>query len=148
MTLQTFAVALTGYVLGWKYGLASTAIYTLLGAIGLPVFAGFSGGVGVIAGATGGFIWGFLFMAALCGYGYSKKRILLGVYSLVGLIICHLLGVIQFMFLMQMSFAESFLLVSMPYLLKDVISVVAAYVVAKAIRAGLLAAGFSTVSRV
>lgn len=148
VTLQTFAVALTGYVLGWKYGLASTAIYTLLGAIGLPVFAGFSGGVGVIAGATGGFIWGFLFMAALCGYGYSKKRILLGVYSLVGLIICHLLGVIQFMFLMQMSFAESFLLVSMPYLLKDVISVVAAYVVAKAIRAGLLAAGFSTVSRV
>ena len=86
-------------------------------------------------------------MAALCGYGYSKKRISLGVCSLAGLIICHLLGVIQFMFLMQMSFAKSFLLVSLPYLLKDVISVVAAYVVAKAIRAGLLAAGFSTASR-
>ena len=40
VTLQTFAVALTGYVLGWQYGLASTAIYILLGAIGLPVFAG------------------------------------------------------------------------------------------------------------
>ena len=43
VTMQTFAMALAGYILGWRYGLASTVVYILLGAVGVPVFAGFSG---------------------------------------------------------------------------------------------------------
>ena len=61
-TLQTAAVALSGYVLGEKYGTISTILYVLLGTIGVPVFAGMSAGPGVLFGATGGYIFGFIFM--------------------------------------------------------------------------------------
>ena len=52
VTLQTFAVALAGYFLGWKGGAVSALVYGLLGAIGVPVFAGWSGGFSVIVGYT------------------------------------------------------------------------------------------------
>lgn len=133
ITLQTFAVALCGYALGTKLGTLSVAVYLLLGAIGLPVFAGFMGGIGVFFGVTGGFLWGFLVMAALCGTG----RILWG---LPGLVICHLLGILQFMLVSGSGFGESALIVSVPFLLKDAASVVAAYFAARAVQRGLVAA--------
>ena len=69
VTLQTFAVALTAVVLGARLGSLSTLIYILLGAAGAPVFTGFYGGLGAIVGKTGGFIWGFLFLAFFTGAG-------------------------------------------------------------------------------
>ena len=72
VTLQTLAVALCGYVLGSKKGAVSLLVYALLGAVGAPVFANFKGGLGAIAGPTGGFIWGFIFMAFLCGLGIES----------------------------------------------------------------------------
>lgn len=74
MTLQTFAVALAGAVLGWKLGALSALVYLLLGAAGVPVFSGMSGGLGVLLGKTGGFIFGFIFMALLCGLGAAQKN--------------------------------------------------------------------------
>lgn len=62
-TMQTFAVFVTVGVLGGKRGTYSVLLYLLLGAAGLPVFAGFTGGVGHLFGATGGYIIGFLFSA-------------------------------------------------------------------------------------
>ena len=59
-TLQTFAVFLAVGVLGGKRGTLAVLIYILLGCVGLPVFAGFSGGIGVVLGSTGGYIVGFL----------------------------------------------------------------------------------------
>lgn len=143
LTMQTFAVALIGYVLGWKYGIVSVAVWILMGAVGVPVFSQFNGGPGVLAGATGGFIWGFIIMAALCGSAYRKKTAVSVVYSLLGLAACHLIGVVQFSAVMKTGMAGSFLLVSLPYLIKDVLSLAAAFAVAKAIRAGLNAAGIS-----
>ncbi|MEG1426953.1 MAG: biotin transporter BioY, partial [Oscillospiraceae bacterium] len=81
ITLQTFAVALCGYLLGRKYGVASVLVYMAIGAIGLPVFSGFHGGVGALVGLTGGFIWGFLPMAFLCGLAVKKKNKVLPVIS-------------------------------------------------------------------
>ena len=60
VTLQTFGIALVLLMLGGKRGTASIGIYLLLGAAGLPVFSGFRGGFGALAGVTGGFLWGFL----------------------------------------------------------------------------------------
>ena len=54
VTLQTFAMAFCGYVLGWKLGGASSALYLILGAIGVPVYAGMSGGFGALLGPAGG----------------------------------------------------------------------------------------------
>lgn len=64
-TLQTFAVFLAVGVLGGKRGSLAVLIYILLGAVGIPVFAGFSGGIGQLLGNTGGYIIGFLFSALL-----------------------------------------------------------------------------------
>ena len=59
-TLQTLAVALVPQVLARREAVFTVAAYLVLGAIGLPVFSGFQGGIGVLAGPTGGFLWGFL----------------------------------------------------------------------------------------
>ena len=66
-TLQTLGIFMAAAMLGWKRGLISVAVYVLLGAIGVPVFAGFSGGIGVLGGPTGGYIIGFLFTALIVG---------------------------------------------------------------------------------
>lgn len=125
-TLQTFAVAFCGFCLGKKYGTACVFIYLILGALGIPVFAGFSGGIENLFSITGGFLFGFIFLAFFCGMG----RFL----SLFGLFMCHLLGIIQFSLLTHTPFLASFLTVSLPYIFKDVVSIVFAYFVAKSLK--------------
>lgn len=141
ITLQTFAVALTGFVLAWKRGTASTLIYILLGAVGVPVFSGLRGGIQVLVGHTGGFIWGFVFMAILCGVGIMQENKTMGIIiGFIGLAICHLFGVIQFAVVMKMDFLKSFLLASAPYLIKDAVSVILAYILGYRIRKSLIRA--------
>ncbi len=67
MTLQTFIIPVAGIVLGSKRGFTSALIYVLLGAIGIPVFTGLTGGFGVVMGVTGGFIISFPFIALSAG---------------------------------------------------------------------------------
>lgn len=142
ITLQTFAIALTGVVLAWKLGVTSTLVYILLGAVGVPVFSEFSSGLHVLVNYTGGFIWGFIVLALLCGVDITLNNKLLGVLlGFLGLAICHLFGVIQFMIVMKMGLMESFLLASAPYLIKDAISVILAFAVGAQIRSRLLRAG-------
>ena len=133
ITLQTFAVALCGFTLGTKKGAIAVVVYLLLGAIGLPVFSHFMGGIGIFAGVTGGFLWGFIILAALCG---TQKLY----WAALGLVLCHLLGTIQFSIVAGMTFTQSFLLSSAPFLIKDGISVVLAMFVSRAIQKGLAAA--------
>lgn len=130
ITLQTFAVALTGIILGWKFGFLSTLIYILLGAVGLPVFSNFNAGLQAIVGPTGGFIYGFLLMVILCGRGGLRKNIIHGIIiGIIGLLGCHILGINHYAFLSNISFWKSALLVSIPYLIKDVVSIILAFVV-------------------
>lgn len=142
VTLQTFAMALCGFILGWKYGGLSVLVYLLLGAVGVPVFASFHGGIGVLFGMTGGYLSGFLFMVALCGLGVNRKHkaasILLGI---AGLAVCHILGVIQFAAVSGSPMLYAFSVASLPYLLKDVVSVVGAYFISLTVRRRLSEAG-------
>ena len=89
-TLQTFAVFLAVGVLGGKRGSLSVLIYILLGAVGIPVFAGFSGGFGTLLGSTALLMWG---MEALLG----KKTWVLGLSMVLGLIVCYAIGTVWFM---------------------------------------------------
>ena len=126
VTLQTFGMALIGYVLG-PSGIWSVLVWILLGLVGLPVFSGFQGGIGVLAGFTGGFIIGFPFMTVLCGLG---SRAL----GLAGLCITHLCGILQYMNLAELDFFAAALIMSIPYLLKDIASVAAAFAVGMAVK--------------
>ncbi len=132
VTLQTFAVALCGFVLGMKYGTAALGVYLALGVVGLPVFAGFSGGFGVFLGMTGGFLWGFFPLTFLCGLGTRWKKLLPVLFGLFGVILCHALGVLQYALVAGIPLATGFLTVSAPFLLKDAVSVIFAYGVAQA----------------
>jgi biotin transport system substrate-specific component len=145
-TLQTFAMAFIGYLLCFKLGTAATAVYILLGLIGIPVFNGFHAGPSVLFGATGGFIFGFLFLSFLSGVGlklskrFSQpvlKAVIAIVCGFVGLIICHLLGVLQFAVVYKVTIPASFTMVSLPYLPKDAASVVLAYFIAISVRTAL-----------
>ncbi len=141
ITLQTFALALCGYLLGWKLGFTASLLYVVLGAVGVPVFSGMSGGVGVLTGFTGGFIWGFPVLGLLAGVGAQRKRLVPAVaLGLTGLAVVHLLGSLQYSLLSGNSYGASFLLVSAPYLIKDILSVAGAYAISLAILRALRSA--------
>lgn len=99
-TLQTFAVFAAVGVLGGRRGTFSILVYILLGAIGVPVFAGFSGGLGVLLNTTGGYIIGFLF-SGLIYWGITKaagEKLWVMIVSMVlGLIVCYAFGTAWFM---------------------------------------------------
>lgn len=135
-TLQTFIIALCGYICGAKWGAVSVAVYVAVGLVGAPVFAGFKGGFGVLIGPTGGYIIGFITMVFLCGL-YSEKIYLRAIFSLLGLLSCHILGSLWFAFVTSTNVIEAFAIASLPYLLKDIISVVCAFVIAKPLNVAL-----------
>ncbi len=99
-TMQTFAVFITVGLLGGKRGTLAVLVYILLGAVGLPVFSGFGGGVGVLFGKTGGYIIGFL-VAALTMWGIFKiggrNWVVRGIGMLAGLLVCYSFGTAWFM---------------------------------------------------
>lgn len=99
-TLQTFGVFLAVGLLGGKRGSIAVLIYILLGAVGLPVFAGFSGGVGILLGTTGGYIIGFLGSALLYWAITARlgtKPVVMAVTMVLGLIVCYAFGTAWFM---------------------------------------------------
>lgn len=99
-TLQTFAIFLAVGVLGGRRGTLAVLVYVLLGAVGVPVFAGFTGGIGVLLGSTGGYIVGFL-VSALVMWGMEKvigrKTWALAVQMVIGLLVCYAFGTVWFM---------------------------------------------------
>ncbi len=100
-TLQTFAVFCSLGVIGGKRGTLAIAVYLLLGALGLPVLAGFSGGIGAFIGVTGGYLLGFILMGLAYWSGERVGKgnpILLIVSMLVGLVLCYAFGTAWFMF--------------------------------------------------
>lgn len=100
-TLQTMGVFVTLGILGGRRGTMAVLVYLLLGMIGIPVFAGFRGGIGVLAGNTGGYLVGFLF-SALVMWGmerlFGKSRRVLAISMVLGLLVCYAVGTAWFMF--------------------------------------------------
>lgn len=103
ITLGVFAVMFTGVLLDWKRAGTAVLVYLLIGAIGLPVFSGGKGGVSVLAGPTGGYLWSYLPMAALIALlsgrtrgGYLREAICATAACALSLAICYFLGTMQF----------------------------------------------------
>ena len=135
MTLQTFGVAFCGFLLGVRGGICAAALYLALGAVGLPVFAGFGGSLAFLVGPTGGFLIGFPILALCCGFGARRKRMILGlVTAFPGLIVCHLMGVLWFAHVSGISIAQAFLISSLPYVVKDILCIAVARVTAQKVK--------------
>ncbi len=131
VTFQTFIIAAAGFVLGSVKGAVSVSVYIAVGALGLPVFSGFQGGFSALFGMTGGFIFGFIPFVCLCGMGKSKKSKFL--YSLMGLAVCHSCGVIWFSAYSE-SIVAAFFTSSLPYIIKDIVSIIIAVLVSEKIK--------------
>lgn len=140
ITLHTFGVALCAAVGGSMLGTVSTSVYVLLGAVGLPVFSMMRGGFAVLVGPTGGFLIGFIPMAFFCGISCKNFAFKMG-FSVIGLIICYLCGALQYCLIAQIGFIESVAAVVLPFMLKDVLSIVAAQLMAIPIRKAVASYG-------
>ena len=99
-TLQTFAVFLAVLLLGGKRGTIAVLVYILLGTVGIPVFSGFKGGIGVLLGPTGGYIIGFiataLIMWAFEHFRSDNKTVYPVISMLTGLLACYAFGTVWF----------------------------------------------------
>lgn len=101
-TLQTFAVFSAVAMLGGKRSTITILVYMLLGAVGVPVFSGFKGGLGSLFGLTGGYILGFLLSAIVTSFLLMKlgRKVWAMTLSMtLGLVVCYLFGTLWFMFL-------------------------------------------------
>ena len=140
VTIQVFGVALVGAVLGWRLGLCSMLVYILIGAVGLPVFANFGGGIKSLVGLTGGYIWAcknwaWPIMAALCGIqpGLKSKKADLGariLLALVGLAAVEIIGGLQWAALSgDMTLGAVFAYSLVAFIPKDIVITVIAVVI-------------------
>lgn len=150
MTLQTFIIPVAGIVLGSKRGFMSALLYVLLGAIGVPVFTGLTGGFGVIIGVTGGFIISFPFIAlsaglmyelsVKCSSGKDKTEGLLLQYAIIllGILIGNLLnygiGVLWFMAMTGNSLTAALTACVIPFIPTTILKNVMILVLGPALR--------------
>lgn len=125
LSLQCFAVALGSYIFGFKVGLWATAVYVVMGAVGLPVFAGMRGGIGVLFGATGGFVWGFFIIAILCGFTSKKGKPYSVLWGVLALIFAYGVGIWQYAFVTGTYEFSAISAVFLPLFVKDVLLVFA-----------------------
>ncbi len=99
-TLQTFAVFIAIGLLGGRRGTIAVVTYVLLGAVGVPVFAGFTGGIGALLGNSGGYIIGFIgsaLMMWMITARFGERTWVLGLSMVLGLIVCYAFGTAWFM---------------------------------------------------
>ena len=116
LTLQTWAISLAGMVLGIKNGVFAVIVYILLGAVGVPVFANLTGGIGIIIGPTGGFILSFPLMALTAGIGEKSRSVIRLIFWLIiGTVINFLAGMLYFSFVMSVSLSAAFTAAVLPF---------------------------------
>ena len=160
LNLGTMGVFLCGGILGAKYGTVSEVVYVLLGAAGIPVFAGFKGGLGVLAGPTGGYIIGYIAAAFLIGFildkYYSlrqnnknsdadkcsngsgitsvKPYMVLAGSMLLGLAACYALGTLWFVVSTGTGLWASLVACVFPFIPGDIVKIAAGTLLVKKLR--------------
>ena len=141
-TLQTFGVFMAVEVLGGKRGTMAVLVYILMGAVGIPVFAGFQGGIGVIFNTTGGYIVGFLCSALIVWAAeslFGKKPLVRLLSMAAGLIACYALGTIWFMVVYGRTTGAVGLMTVLgwcviPFIIPDLVKIGLAYFISRKIR--------------
>ena len=141
-TMQTFGVFLAVGLLGGRNGTLAVVIYLLLGAAGLPVFSGFTGGIGHLFGATGGYIIGFVFSALLMWLmehllGRSLKALVASMIA--GLLVCYAFGTAWFMVVYARDSGSIGLITALswcvfPYIIPDALKILLAAIMTRRLR--------------
>lgn len=138
-TMQTFAVFAVVGILGMYRGTIAVLVYILLGAVGVPVFAEFSGGIGVLFRNTGGYIMGFLFTALVTGAIiklFGTKVWVMAAAMAVGLLVCYAFGTAWFMVVYArnngaVGIATALSWCVIPYIIPDLVKIALAVLLTK-----------------
>lgn len=132
ISLTNFAIFLAIFVLGMKNGTISFIIYLLLGAVGVPVFSSFRGGLQVLAGPTGGYLIGFIFLALIMGFAldhFDRKLVPTIIGMSIGMVVCYAFGTVWLAKLLSLSFKEGLMMGVIPYLPGDAAKIIIAAIV-------------------
>ncbi|MCL0074394.1 biotin transporter BioY [Dehalococcoidia bacterium] len=139
ITMQTLFVHLSGALLGSRLGALSQFIYVLVGVIGLPVFHGGAGGLGVLLGPTGGYLIGFI-----AGGGYLTGRLVemrkkpgflwIAMSCVAGLILIYILGVLHLSVVADLPMTRAIAVGVVPFLIGDAIKMIAATFITSKLR--------------
>lgn len=129
VNLSLFSVFVCGALLGPTHAFAAMAAYMLLAAAGVPVLSGFTGGISIVLGPTGGYLLGYMLCAAVTGawvrrFGVSLFRLSAGM--VLGLIACYVPGTLWFRFITGTGLAESLSVCVLPFLLGDALKILLA----------------------
>lgn len=141
-TMQTFAVFLTSALIGGRLGTITVIVYLLLGATGVPVFAGFSGGISELLGPSGGYLIGFVFSALVM---WAAESVSDGSFRSVtvsmvpALLICYAFGTAWFVIVYtktsgSIGIGAALSMCVLPYIIPDVLKIFLASALARKLR--------------
>lgn len=129
VNLATLGVCIAGGLLGARGGAASQIIYVLLGAVGVPVFSSFGGGLGRLAGPTGGYIIGYIAAALIIGLlvpRCANKFYWIAPALAAGILVCYAFGTVWYIILTHTGLGAALMTCVVPFLLGDLLKIVLA----------------------
>ena len=144
-TLQTFGFFLVTVVLGWRNGLFAILLYLLLGAVGVPVFSGMKGGIGVLFGTTGGYLIAAVAVPLLYGLltrVFGRKPVPEAAGLFLGDVVVFVFGTVWFIIVYSSSkgavtVADALAWCVVPFIVPDLVKLAAALVIGERIRKAL-----------
>ena len=143
ISLATLSVMLTGVLIGPYKGTLAVLIYLILGALGVPVFAGYSSGLANLFGMTGGYLFGYLPYAYLCGVfadmitsemSLRQQAFRLFAGMVAGTIVCYALGTVWFCLFTRTTFAYALSVCVLPFLAGDTIKMILVFLITQRLR--------------
>ena len=137
------------FIIGTKGTTISYLVYMLIGIVGLPVFSGYAGGIGKVAGPTGGYLVGFIPMIIIMGLAYTNtknKKASVNITAtfigmIVGTLVAYALGTLWFVFQMDCTWAYALSVCVFPFIPFDLGKMVIANILGRIVRKPLLKQG-------
>lgn len=131
ISLTNLVLYISIFILGYKFATISYLVYLLLGIVGLPIFSGFTGGIGKAAGPTGGYLIGFIFLTLIAGLFLEKShahKVLTIVGMILGTVVTYLFGTAWLCMQLHLTFVQGLGIGVLPYLLGDAVKIIIAMI--------------------
>ena len=140
ITFQVMAVYISAIILGSRLGTLSQIIYILVGAIGIPIFVNFQGGLNVVFGPSGGYLISYPIVAFIVGKISDKSLsyIQSAAVLIASLLLCYGMGVIQLSFITNITIKKALVIGVLPFIPLDVIKITLAYLLGNRVRMALI----------
>ncbi len=145
ISLTNLIIYIAVFIIGTKYGTLSYVVYLLLGAVGLPIFSGYAGGLGKLSGPTGGYLIGFIPMAIISGIAVSKwmkKKYMIVIFMVLATLLDYAIGTVWFVYLMKCEIWYALTVCVFPFLIGDGAKIAIAIILGSLIRGRLVKIGF------